>query len=152
MEISEVFIDFIHLLYWWIPAIRLDGVNVRGYTAWSLLDNFEWARGYSERFGLHYVNFSDPARPRTPKKSAHFFTKIIEDNGFPDEKSKFSFPFALKPAHPENNPYRKLGLEEEFYYNDFPEGFAWSTATSSYQVEGAWNQDGITLFSFIYIK
>nr|XP_022342919.1 uncharacterized protein LOC111136393 isoform X1 [Crassostrea virginica] len=125
-----------------LKAIRLDGVNVRGYTAWSLLDNFEWARGYSERFGLHYVNFSDPARPRTPKKSAHFFTKIIEDNGFPGENSKFSFPFALKPAHPENNPYRKLGLEEEFYYNDFPEGFAWSTATSSYQVEGAWNKDG----------
>ena len=63
-------------------AIRLDGVNVQGYTAWSLLDNFEWARGYTERFGLHYVNFSDPARPRTAKASARWYKQVISDNGF----------------------------------------------------------------------
>jgi hypothetical protein len=39
-------------------------------------------RGYSERFGLHYVNFSDPERPRTPKLSAAYYRSIIEDNGF----------------------------------------------------------------------
>ena len=55
---------------------------MRGYTAWSLLDNFEWARGYTERFGLHYVNFSDPARPRTPKASARWYKQVIKDNGF----------------------------------------------------------------------
>uniref|UniRef100_A0A8W8K6B5 beta-glucosidase n=1 Tax=Magallana gigas TaxID=29159 RepID=A0A8W8K6B5_MAGGI len=66
-------------------AMQLDGVNVKGYTAWSLMDNFEWARGYSERFGLHYVNFSDPSRPRTPKASARYFTKLITDNGFVKE-------------------------------------------------------------------
>lgn len=66
-------------------AIRLDGIDVRGYTAWSLMDNFEWARGYSERFGLHYVNFSDPARPRTPKASARYYRSIIEKNGFKKE-------------------------------------------------------------------
>lgn len=49
------------------------------------MDNFEWARGYSERFGLHYVNFSDPARPRTPKASARYYTSIIENNGFTKE-------------------------------------------------------------------
>lgn len=65
--------------------MQLDGVNVKGYTAWSLMDNFEWARGYSERFGLHYVNFSDPSRPRTPKASARYFTKLITDNGFVKE-------------------------------------------------------------------
>lgn len=106
------------------------------------MDNFEWARGYTERFGLHYVNFSDPSRPRTPKESARFFTKLIENNGFPDEKSKFSFPFALEPAFPGNIPYRTLLEENDFYYSSFPEGFAWSTATSSYQVEGAWDKDG----------
>jgi hypothetical protein len=39
-------------------------------------------KGYSERFGLHYVNFSDPVRPRTPKLSAAYYRSIIEDNGF----------------------------------------------------------------------
>ena len=63
-------------------AIKLDGCNIRGYTAWSLLDNFEWSRGYSERFGLHHVDFSDPARPRTPKASALYYGNVIRDNGF----------------------------------------------------------------------
>lgn len=65
-----------------ILAIRLDGCDVRGYTAWSFLDNFEWMRGYSEHFGLHYVNFSDPERPRTPKLSAKYYTSVIINNGF----------------------------------------------------------------------
>ncbi|XP_054758787.2 cytosolic beta-glucosidase-like [Lytechinus pictus] len=65
-----------------LKAIKLDGVDVRGYTAWSLLDNFEWASGYSERFGMHYVDFDDPERPRTPKRSVSVYSKIIADNGF----------------------------------------------------------------------
>jgi lactase-phlorizin hydrolase len=66
-----------------LKAVKVDKINVKSYTAWSLMDNFEWARGYSERFGVHFVNMSDPARPRTPKQSASVLTKIFADNGFP---------------------------------------------------------------------
>lgn len=81
-------------------AMQLDGVNVKGYTAWSLMDNFEWARGYSERFGLHYVNFSDPSRPRTPKASARYFTKLITDNGFVKEGPSVPSTTGTSAPHP----------------------------------------------------
>ncbi|XP_076227337.1 myrosinase 1 [Nomia melanderi] len=60
-------------------AMHIDGVNVRGYYAWSLLDNFEWERGYSERFGIIFVDFNNPERPRTLKQSASWWQKIIRD-------------------------------------------------------------------------
>jgi len=63
-------------------AIKLDGCNIVGYTAWSLMDNFEWNQGYSETFGLYRVNFNDSARSRTPKDSVAVLKKIITDNGW----------------------------------------------------------------------
>lgn len=67
-----------------LPAYLLDGVDVRGYTAWSLMDNLEWATGFSERFGLFYVNHSDPNLTRVPKASVSTYSTIITCNGFPD--------------------------------------------------------------------
>jgi beta-glucosidase len=55
------------------------GVDVRGYFAWSLLDNFEWSLGYSKRFGIVHVDFATQAR--TPKDSARFYADVIATNG-----------------------------------------------------------------------
>merc|ERR1712130_376034 len=65
-----------------LKAIQYDGISVRGYYAWSLLDNFEWAMGYTEKFGLHSVNMSDPCRQRTAKQSSVFYSQIVANNGF----------------------------------------------------------------------
>ncbi|MFI8848742.1 GH1 family beta-glucosidase [Streptomyces sp. NPDC053499] len=55
-------------------AIRA-GVDVRGYYVWSLLDNFEWARGYGQRFGLIRVDY--PTQQRLPKDSFHWYRDLI---------------------------------------------------------------------------
>jgi beta-glucosidase len=57
-----------------------DGADVRGYHAWTLLDNFEWAEGYRQRFGLAYVDFATGAR--TLKDSGHWFARVAAENGF----------------------------------------------------------------------
>lgn len=101
-------------------------MNVKGYTAWALLDTFEWVHGYNERFGLHYVNFSDPDRPRTPKLSASFYRDLILNNGY--------------PANPVQLPV--YNYSSEFLFGQFPQNFTWGVATSAYQVEGGWNEDG----------
>lgn len=59
-------------------AIR-QGVDVRGYSAWSLLDNFEWAFGYTKRFGIVHVDYRTQAR--TPKASARYLAEVIRSNG-----------------------------------------------------------------------
>jgi beta-glucosidase len=55
-----------------------EGAPVKGYFVWSLLDNYEWADGYSKRFGLVYVDFK--TQKRTPKLSARFYKNVIRKN------------------------------------------------------------------------
>jgi beta-glucosidase len=55
------------------------GVPVRGYFAWSLLDNFEWSHGYSKRFGIVHVDYS--TQERTIKSSGAFYRDVIRSNG-----------------------------------------------------------------------
>ena len=55
-----------------------EGYPVKGYFLWSLLDNFEWADGYSKRFGIHYVDFK--TQKRTPKLSAEWYKQTIATN------------------------------------------------------------------------
>jgi beta-glucosidase len=55
------------------------GVDLRGYLVWSLLDNFEWAKGYSKRFGIVYVDYA--SQQRTAKDSARWYREVIRNNG-----------------------------------------------------------------------
>ncbi|KAJ4830026.1 Beta-glucosidase 12 [Turnera subulata] len=64
-----------HLLF--LQKAIKDGVNVKGYFAWSLLDNFEWTAGYTVRFGINYVDYKHGLK-RYPKLSAHWFKNFLK--------------------------------------------------------------------------
>ena len=80
----------VHYLSTHLRAVRdaiEQGADVRGYCAWSLLDNLEWAHGFAKRFGLVHVDFQ--TQQRTPKTSALFYASVIASHGA-----------ALEPALP----------------------------------------------------
>ena len=72
-------IDFIQRYLRQLRKAVQDGVDVRGYFYWSILDNFEWAEGYKQRFGLVYVDYQTQAR--TLKDSAYFYGAVVASNG-----------------------------------------------------------------------
>jgi beta-glucosidase len=59
-----------------VAGLLQNGVDLRGYYVWSLMDNFEWAHGYSQRFGIVHVDFS--TQKRTPKKSALLLQRLLQ--------------------------------------------------------------------------
>ncbi|KAF2620943.1 hypothetical protein F2Q68_00041819 [Brassica cretica] len=129
-SIGEIFLNddlridyYAHHLKMVSDAILM-GVNVKGYFAWSLMDNFEWSEGYTVRFGLVFVNFED-GRKRYLKKSAKWFMRLLkrEYNGTRQK-------VAVRSSRP------------RLRRNDFPEDFIFGSATSAYQCEGAAHEDG----------
>ncbi|KAG1945169.1 lactase-phlorizin hydrolase-like isoform X1 [Pimephales promelas] len=144
-----------------MKALRLDDVVVQRFTVQSLMDGFEGPRGYSQRFGLHYVNFDDPDRPRTPKESAYYYSKVIESNGFAEtaaspkmQISGNKFKSTKLPSQPPSEVPSKSKVvwgkfspqtkfeRQLYHYGTFPEGVHWGVSSSAYQVEGGWNADG----------
>ncbi|MBQ3093854.1 MAG: beta-glucosidase [Clostridia bacterium] len=71
-------IDFVHRYLLELEKATEDGVDVDGYFLWSFLDNFEWARGYTERFGLVYVDYT--TQERILKDSAYWYKEWIEEH------------------------------------------------------------------------
>ncbi|XP_061923161.1 lactase/phlorizin hydrolase-like [Entelurus aequoreus] len=141
-----------------LKAISLDGVDVQRFTVQSLMDGFEGKQGYSERFGLHLVNFEDADRPRTPKQSAYFYSHVIKQNGFGSPKDglkviSMQFNPPLKVLPPSEVPSTSMIIWEKFshqskfqrkiyHYGTFPAHFSWGVSSSAYQIEGGWNVDG----------
>ncbi|XP_012548562.2 lactase/phlorizin hydrolase [Bombyx mori] len=177
-----------------LDAIK-DGSDIRLYTPWSLMDNFEWMSGYTQRFGLYEVDYDSPELTRTPRKSAFIFKEIVKSRTLdfdykPEsyvmtiDEGKALINFKTIKVRSTSIPYsdwaENLKCKERWIIFErqtmlrlpfanllslllsfgiltsaigvcvchnprrFPEGFMFSTATASYQIEGAWNVDGKT--------
>ncbi|MGD0059742.1 MAG: GH1 family beta-glucosidase [Verrucomicrobiia bacterium] len=72
-------IDFTRRYLLALERALLDGVDIRGYFHWSILDNFEWADGFKERFGLIHVDYA--TQKRVLKDSAYWYKEVITSNG-----------------------------------------------------------------------
>ena len=81
-------------LYQVSKAIEEDGLKVTGYLHWSLIDNLEWASGFSKRFGLIYVDMN--TKKRVPRPSAYLYRDIVTSNEIPEYLLEYSkFPNAI---------------------------------------------------------
>lgn len=72
-------IDFLQRYLLALEKAISEGVDVRGYFQWSIMDNFEWAEGYKHRFGLIHVDYE--TQKRTLKDSAYWYKEVIQSNG-----------------------------------------------------------------------
>lgn len=86
-----------------------EGVNVGGYTAWSMIDSMEWGAGYTINFGLYHVDFNSPERTRTAKLSAKVYSRICQLNQINFDYSDLSLEFEGK-SHAEHLAGGYLGL------------------------------------------
>ncbi|GMI78863.1 beta glucosidase 42 [Hibiscus trionum] len=82
LPLSDILDDKLRVRYFkgYLAAVAhaiKDGADVRGYFAWSLLDNFEWGQGYTKRFGLVYVDYNN-GLARHPKSSAYWFSRFLK--------------------------------------------------------------------------
>ena len=75
-------IDFLRAYLAQLRVAMGEGVPVKGYFHWSLMDNFEWALGYDERFGLYYTDYV--TKKRIPKDSAAWFARVVRTGSLPD--------------------------------------------------------------------
>lgn len=72
-------IDFLEKYIAQVQRAVEEGIDIRGYFLWTFLDNFEWANGYNERFGLVHVDYR--TQKRTVKDSAYWYRQVMETNG-----------------------------------------------------------------------
>ncbi len=72
---DEPRIDYVRRHLDVLAAAREQGVDLRGYFYWSLMDNYEWDSGYAKRFGLLHVDYN--TQKRTPKRSAHWYREVV---------------------------------------------------------------------------
>ncbi|GLT57777.1 hypothetical protein SLA2020_307260 [Shorea laevis] len=82
LSLKESLNDYMRILYYhkhlsFLQSAIQDGVKVKGYFAWSLLDNFEWSSGYTKRFGINFVDYKDGLK-RYPKRSANWFKNFLQ--------------------------------------------------------------------------
>lgn len=76
---DEERIAYLRQILIWLYKAMEDGIPVKGYYVWSLLDNFEWSAGYTLRYGLYYTDYK--TKQRIPKKSAEWYREVIRQHG-----------------------------------------------------------------------
>ena len=76
-------VQYLHDYIQGMASVVKAGVRVKGYFLWSFMDNFEWADGYSKRFGIHYVEYNTTDKTRLPKASAQWYSQLMQTGTIP---------------------------------------------------------------------